>query len=121
MSLRCILDGKNKSDAKINESIGFWDRLKSNLSCYCIRTVNELNNGIFHMKNAGNFLIKNEAKYFPFTQQNISNDDLNSILNANNKHMTICLNWKASISDNGKFIRNSFGQHFVQIDHLFES
>jgi hypothetical protein len=68
-----------------------------------------------------NFLIRYETKFFPFSQVHITNEDLNSILHANNRHMTICLNWKASISDNGTFLRNAFGQHFVPIDNLFES
>lgn len=73
------------------------------------------------MKFASNFLIKNDTKYFPFSQQNITNEDMSNVLNANNNHMTLCINWKASVSDNGKVIRSALGQHFVQIDHLFES
>ena len=80
----------------------------------------ELQHEIFQMLNPGNFLVRHEAKVFPFSQS-ITNEDLNAILNANNRHMTLCLNWKASVSDNGKFVRTAFGQHCVQIDNLFES
>jgi len=70
---------------------------------------------------ASNFLIKSEAKYIPFSPQNTTNEDLSQIVNANNKHMTFCVNWKAVLNDNGKPIRVAVGQHFVQIDHLFET
>jgi len=119
LSLRCMLD---KTDHQSNlKKEDFSAVFKGSLSFYCIRTLSELKNEIFQMQRTDNFLLKHKTKHFPFTQQNITNDDLNTIINANNRHMTICLNWKASISDNGKFLRNAFGQHFVQIDHLFES
>lgn len=71
------------------------------------------------MRSASNFLIRSEAKYFPLTQQNITNEDMSKIINANNsKHMTLCINWKASVSDNGKVVRSAFGQSFVKIDLL---
>jgi hypothetical protein len=73
------------------------------------------------MNFASNFLIRNEAKYFPFAQQNITNEDMSNVINANNKHMTLCINWRAAVSDNGANVRMALGQHFVQIDHLFES
>lgn len=103
-----------------NES-SFWDRLKANLSSFCVKSINELAaSDVLQMNFANNFLIKNEAKYFPFGQQNITNEDMSNVINANNKHMTLCINWKAGVSDNGKIVRNALGQHFVQIDHLFE-
>jgi hypothetical protein len=120
LSLRCILNEKDKDDAGRKEDL-LWQRLRSKLSNYCIRAVDELQHEIFQMLQSKNFLVRNEAKFFPFSQVNITNEDLNAIINANNRHMTMCLNWKASISDNGKFLRNAFGQHFVQIDNLFES
>lgn len=114
-----MLDKKDQTNNLKKEN--FSTVFKGNLSFYCIRTLSELKNEIFQMQRTDNFMLKHKTKYFPFTQQNITNDDLNTIVNANNRHMTICLNWKASISDNGKFLRNAYGQHFVQIDHLFES
>lgn len=118
-SLRCILDKRIDSESKTKLVAEY---LRFNLSCHSMRAIQELtSNNIFQMREIGNFLFKNKAKYLPFTQQNITNDDLNSVLHANNRHMTICLNWKASISDNGKFLRDAFGQHFVHVDHLFES
>lgn len=120
LSLRCILNEKiNGDDTSKDQAL--WQRLRPKLSIYCIRTVDELQHEIFQMIQSKNFLVRNETKFFPFSQVNITNEDLNAILNANNRHMTMCLNWKASISDNGKFLRNAFGQHFVQIDNLFES
>lgn len=73
------------------------------------------------MKFASNFLIRNEAKYFPLSQHNITNEDMSNIINANNKHMTLAINWKAEVSDNGKIVRTALGQHFVKIDQLFET
>lgn len=101
--------------------LDLWDRLKEKLSCYCIKSFDVPATDVFQMKFANNFLIRNEAKYIPFTKKNITNEDLSKLTNANNKHMTLCINWKAVVSDNGKVVRSSFGQHFVQIDHLFES
>lgn len=123
LSLRCMLDKKNQtnSDAVDRRLQDFTTVFKENLSFYCIRTLSELKNEIFQMHSIDNFLLKAKTRYFQFSQQNLTNEELNSIVNSNNRHMTICLNWKASISDNGKFLRNAFGQHFVQIDHLFES
>lgn len=46
---------------------------------------------------------------------------MSHIMNASNNHMTLCISWKAAVSDNGKVVRSALGQHFVQIDHLFES
>lgn len=122
LSLRCILDecSSNKT-SNLNSTIPLWDRLKRKISSYCIRSISELQQEVFQMKNAENFLVRNETKFFPFSQVNITNEDLNMLLNANNRHMTLCLNWKASVSDNGKFLRNAYGQHCVQIDNLFES
>lgn len=119
LSVRCILDERPNALSS-NQNSSLWDQLKTKLSIYCIRSVDELQHEIFQMLNPGNFLVRHEAKIFPFSQS-ITNEDLNAILNANNRHMTLCLNWKASVSDNGKFVRTAFGQHCVQIDNLFES
>lgn len=118
MNIRCILDER---DEKAEKATGFWDRLKANLSSFCVNSINELAVDVFQMNFANNFMIRNEAKYFPFSQQNNTNEDLSGIVHANNKHMTLCINWKAAVSDNGKVVRSALGQHFVQIDHLFES
>ncbi|KAG5681973.1 hypothetical protein PVAND_011372 [Polypedilum vanderplanki] len=116
LSIRCILNKTHNSQIKA----GIEEHLKQNISCNHIQTIGELDN-IFHLKEVGNFLLRNKAIWLPFSQQNITNDDLNSLLNANNRHMSVCFNWKASINDNGKFLRYAYGQHFVHIDHLFES
>lgn len=118
MNIRCILD--EREEIVVNAE-GFWNRLKANLSSFCVRSINELADDVFQMNFANNFMIRNEAKYFPFSKQNNTNEDLSSIVHANNKHMTLCINWKAAVSDNGKVVRSALGQHFVQIDHLFES
>lgn len=117
INIRCILDER---EARVVNESGFWNRLKTNLSSFCVRPINELASDVMQMNFASNFLIRSEAKYFPFTQQNITNEDMGNIMNANNQHMTLCINWKASVSDNGKVVRSAFGQHFVQIDQLFD-
>lgn len=119
VNIRCILD--EREEKVVIKDTGFWERLKTNLSSFCVRSMSELASDVFQMNFASNFLIRSEAKYFPFAQQNITNEDMSNIINANNKHMTLCINWKASVSDNGKVVRSALGQHFVQIDHLFES
>lgn len=118
LNIRCILDEREKG---VETKSSFWDRLKANLSSYCVKSIDELSTDILQMNFASNFLIRNEAKYFPFTQQNITNEDMSNVIYANNKHMTLCIIWKASVNDNGKIVRTALGQHFVQIDHLFES
>lgn len=118
INIRCILDERND-----REELGsrLWDRLKANLSSYRVRSINKLATDVMQMNFASNFLIRSEAKYFPFTQQNITNEDMSNIINANNKHMTLCVNWEAVVSDNGNVVRSAIGQHFVQIDQLFDS
>lgn len=118
LNIRCILD--ERGDKSVQEN-SFWNRMKANLSSFCVRSINELASDVLQMNFGSNFLIRNEAKYFPFTQQNITNEDMSNIMNANNKHMTLCINWKAAVSDNGKVLRSALGQHFIQIDQLFES
>lgn len=118
VNIRCILD---KRDAESVSKQGVWDRLRSNISSYCVKPISELETDVLEMKFASNFLIRSEAKYFPLSQQNITNEDMSNIINANNKHMTLCINWKAVVSDNGKVVRSALGQHFVKIDHLFEA
>lgn len=118
INIRCILDERN--DRKEMGS-SFWNKLKTNLSSYCVRSISELATDVMQMNFASNFLIRSEAKYFPFSQQNITNEDMSNIINANNKHMTLCVNWKAVVSDNGNVVRSAIGQHFVQIDQLFDS
>lgn len=118
LNIRCILDEREANTVK---AVSFWDRLKTNLSSFCVKSINELASDVLQMNFASNFLIRNEAKYFPFTQQNITNEDMSNVMNANNKHMTLCINWRAAVSDNGTIVRMALGQHFVQVDHLFES
>lgn len=119
--IRCILNERDEESVVMESE--FWDRLKKKLSSYCVNPypIDVLESDVLQMKIANNFLIRTEAKYIPFTQQNITNEDLSNIINANNKHMTLCINWKAVVSDNGRVVRGAVGQHFVQIDHLFES
>lgn len=118
VNIRCILDQR---DAEPVLKQGAWDRLRSNISSFRVKHISELETDVLEMKSAGNFLIRSEAKYFPLSQQNITNEDMSNIINANNKHMTLCINWKAVVSDNGKVVRSALGQHFVKIDHLFEA
>lgn len=118
VNIRCIL---NEKPDVTHRKTTHWERLKTNLSSYCVKSMQDLKSDVLQMNFASNFLIRSEAKYFPFSQQNITNEDMSHIINANNKHMTLCINWRAVVCDNGKVMRNALGQHFVQIDQLFES
>lgn len=118
VNIRCILD---KRDSEPYSEQGAWNRLSAYLSSFCVKSISELETDVMQMKFASNFLIRNEAKYFPLSQQNITNEDMSNIINADNKHMTLCINWKAVISDNGQIVRSALGQHFVKIDQLFET
>lgn len=121
LNMRCILKQRDepvKYDSKTNDILGF---LNKKFSVFLLKEIEPFEQDIMNMKFIGNFLIKNESNYLPFSQQAITNEELNNILNSNNKHMTVCVSWKASIFENDEFVRDAFGQHFVQIKHLFES
>lgn len=99
-----------------------WPRLKSKFSHHNVKKINEISmNEILQMNWCNNFLIRNEAINFPFSQQNITNEDLFEVLDASNKHLTMCINWKATITDNDRILRTGLGQHFVQIKNIFET
>ena len=116
LNLRCLLEGKADPDTK-----NYLEYFKNKLSVFNIKDVEPFEETILGMHGLGNFLVKNETKFIPFTQQNISVDDFNNVLNHSNKHMTLCISWKAVVNDNGVVVRNAFGQHFLELHHLFES
>lgn len=120
INVRCIL--KQKSiDMKIPASTS-WDKLKQKFSHHNVRHIDEITKSdVLQMLWSNNFLIRNEAKYFPFSQQNITNEELLEVVNANNRHLTMCVNWKATLCDNGRVLRTALGQHFVQIEKIFET
>ena len=121
LNIRCMLNEKNEENAPKfpNNEMEYF---KKKLSSFMINPSKDLKNGIFCMASMDNFLIRYETQFLAFAQQNITNEDINNILHHSNKHMTICVNWRATLKDHdGKETRNAFGQHFVQIENLFES
>ena len=62
---------------------------------------------------AGSFLLKNETKFIRVYEPG-SNEEFNQIVNQRDSHMTLCVNWSATINDNGAS-RKAYGQHFVQL------
>lgn len=120
INIRCIL--KQKSDEDAIPASSSWDKLKRKFSSHNTKRIDEITKSdVLQMLWSNNFLIRNEAKYFPFSQQNITNEELLEVLNANNRHLTICVNWKATICDNGRVLRAALGQHFVQLEKIFET
>ncbi|XP_053675032.1 trafficking protein particle complex subunit 8 [Anopheles nili] len=67
----------------------------------------------------GSFLLKNETKYIRVYEPS-SNEEFNQIINQSDKHMTLCVNWSATINDNGAS-RKAYGQHFLQLRNLYDS
>lgn len=121
INIRCIIKEK-PDEIVLNPSSSSWDKIRRKFSNHKVKNIDEITTSdVLQMSWSSNFLIRNEAKYFPFSQQNITNEDLLEVLNANNKHLTLCVNWKATISDNGRVLRTALGQHFVQIEKIFET
>lgn len=99
-----------------------WPRLKAKFSHHNVKKIDEISIAdVLQMSLCNNFLIRNEAVYFPFSRQNVANEDLFEVLDAINNHMTMCINWKATITDNDRVLRTGVGQHFVQIKNIFET
>lgn len=121
INIRCIL--KQKSDVETAAAAtSSWDKLKRKLSHHNVKRIDEITSSdVLQMLWSNNFLIRNEAKYFPFSQQNITNEDLLEVVEANNRHLTMCVNWKATLCDNGRVLRTALGQHFIQIEKIFET
>lgn len=120
LNMRCLLAEKDDS---INRDMitDHKQYINKKLSSFKVAEIDHFEDEILQMKHMGNFLLKNETMFLPFSQQNISNEEFNNLLNQNNKHMTLCITWKALIYDEGTIIRNAYGQHFVQLKNLFES
>lgn len=68
---------------------------------------------------AGSFLLKNETKFIRVYEPG-SNEEFNQIVNQRDSHMTLCVNWSATINDNGAS-RKAYGQHFVQLRNLYDT
>lgn len=121
INMRCILSQRDNPVKFDTTTKNYLEFINSKMTVHELRPVESFEENIFDMKSLGNFLIKTETKFLPFSSQPITNEELNNLLNSSNKHLTLCFTWKAAIYDNGTFIRNAFGQHFVQIRHLFET
>jgi hypothetical protein len=120
LNMRCILK-KREEPIKYDTNSNYSQDISKKFSLFSLKEIEPFEEDILNMKFVGNFLIKNETRYLPFNQQANTNEELNFILNSKNNHMTVCISWKASIFENDVFVRVAFGQHFVQLKHLFES
>lgn len=73
-----------------------------------------------NVANLGSFLMKNETKFIGVLGQTGNNEEFNNIVSTFDPHMTIAISWRAIVSDNSSTQRQAFGQHFVQLRHLFD-
>lgn len=69
----------------------------------------------------GSFLMKHETKFIGVLGQSGNNEEFNNIVSTHDRHMTIALSWRAVISDNSSMQRVAYGQHFVQLRHLYDT
>lgn len=67
------------------------------------------------------FLMKNETKFIGVLGQTGNNEEFNQIVTDADPHMTFAVTWRAVVNDNSSQQRQAFGQHFVQLRHLYET
>ncbi|XP_058065337.1 trafficking protein particle complex subunit 8 [Anopheles bellator] len=117
LSLRCNLE---RRPAEVSYDGHFQRYVSDKLSSICVRAVDDEAKTILpSLEAVSSFLIKHETKYIRVYEPG-SNEEFNQIVNQNDRHMTLCVNWSATINDNGAS-RNAYGQHFVQLRKLYDS
>lgn len=96
--------------------------IQNRLSCIDIKS-SSLNkdqsnsNHIPSCKELYSFLAKHETVFF---NSNISSEEFNSLVATYIPHITICLNWSATVWHHSQ-PRETHGQHFVQLQSLYET
>lgn len=116
ISLRIPLMDKATSVTKTS----IQDFLNSQISEVVVRSIREAKNQLPELATPGSFLMKHETKYIDVFEKGMTAEEFSSIISKPDRHMTICLSWKAIVNDGGAIQRNTFGQHFIQLRNLYE-
>uniref|UniRef100_A0A182JH40 Uncharacterized protein n=1 Tax=Anopheles atroparvus TaxID=41427 RepID=A0A182JH40_ANOAO len=117
LSLRCNLQ---RRPADVAYDGNFQRYVAQKLSSVCVREPDaEAKVTLPPLDAVGSFLIKHETKYIKVYEPS-SNEEFNQMLNQRDRHMTLCVNWSATINDNGA-TRKAYGQHLVQLRNLYDS
>lgn len=115
ISFRCALD-KTESKSKPNSALEF---IQNRLSTLVIKSIPNIDHIVPSTLNLGSFLMKNETKYIGVLRQANNSEEFNNIVSTHDPHMTVVLTWRAIVTDNNSSQRLAFGQHFVQLRHLY--
>lgn len=118
ISLRCWLDERSSQSTKLKTAEDF---LSSRLSKLVIKPIEDVHKIVPDSSLLGSFLMKHESKCIGTLGQMISSEEFNNILAVADPHMTIAITWKAVVSDNNSSQRTAYGQHFIQLRHLYET
>lgn len=117
IGLRCELQPRNSlSKEKLSPS----EFIKNRIAKVCLKKIDSLDRYIPDVINLGSFLMKHETKYIGVLGQVGNNEEFNNIVSTFDPHLTVGVSWKALVSDNSSAQRQAFGQHFVQLRHLFD-
>lgn len=115
--MRCPLKEKEKRSNSTKNATEF---IQHRISKAVLKKVAGLEKAIPDVRNLGSFLMKNETKYIGVLGQTGNNEEFNNIVSTHDPHMTIVISWKALVTDNSSAQRQAYGQHFVQLRHLFD-
>lgn len=116
ISLRIPL--KNKTNSIDKTSV--QDFLNTQISEVIVRNIREAKNQLPELATPGSFLLKHETKFIDAFEKGMTAEEFSNIISKADRHMTICLSWKAIVNDGGAIQRNTFGQHFIQLRNLYE-
>lgn len=117
IGLRCTLQEKQSTTNKPTSPVEFIRRRISHIN---LKEIDGLDKAIPDVRNLGSFLMKNETKYIGVLGQTGNNEEFHNMVSTYDPHMTIAISWKAIVSDNSSVQRLAYGQHFVQLRHLFD-
>ncbi|XP_063702999.1 trafficking protein particle complex subunit 8 [Culicoides brevitarsis] len=109
---------KDKKIAVSKESV--QDFLKTSISEMVVRKIREAKNQLPELTTSGSFLLKHETKFIDVFEKGMSAEDFSNIISKPDRHMTLCLSWKAIVNDGGTIQRSTFGQHFIQLRNISE-
>ena len=117
ISFRCSLLEKPKSTQIAQSPTEF---IRQRLSTLDVKRCANVEKIIPDVRSLGSFLMKNETKFIGALGQTGNSEEFNNIVSTYDPHMTVALTWKAVVSDNSSVQRHTYGQHFVQLRHLYE-
>lgn len=118
IGFRCLLEKNEKRSARAITPLDF---IRNRLSSLVIKPSTNVDRDIPSASNLGSFLMKNETKFIGVMKQVNNSEEFNQIVSMADPHMTFAITWSATVSDNNSAQRVTFGQHFVQLRHIYET